>query len=53
MNILGVVFQISSERVCVAFDVEQVVEVEDPKPGYIEVYDYYEKGFKHIASRLG
>ena len=29
---------------CLSFQIEENVKIDEPKPGYVEVYDYYEKG---------
>ena len=36
--------QITTVPTCLSFQIEENVKIDEPKPGYVEVYDYYEKG---------
>ena len=36
--------QITAVPTCLSFQIEENVKIDEPKPGYVEVYDYYEKG---------
>lgn len=37
-------FQFDAFTRCFQFNVEQEIELKDPKPAYVKVYDYYETG---------
>ena len=43
--------QITTVPTCLSFQIEENVKIDEPKPGYVEVYDYYEKGKTPLCVR--
>ena len=37
-------FQFDAHTRCFLFDVEQDIELSNPEPAYVKIYDYYETG---------
>lgn len=44
MTILSIYLQFDNTRRCFLLDVEQNIELSNPKPAQVTVYDYYETG---------
>ena len=43
-TVICLCFQLTWDYKCFKFTIEQHIEVEEAKPGYVSVYDYYETG---------